>query len=261
MRALGQNSQERLDRGTDLEEEYDDDFVGFGGDGLLADVGDLRGDGKLVKSIIRHGFDSGIRPQLGDEVAVHFVGTLEGGHVFDDSRKRGGPFKFHLGLGEVIKGWDEGVATMWKGERALLTIDPELAYGPQGAGWKIPPNATVQFDIELLDVEEIDFTGPDWAYEDDAEVDEERLPVGRADVGEGGSDPAGRYSWERRGAEVVVVAPLAQDVGPLQIQHSFRPRHVSVVVGGEVLLDGTPGCELESEECFWEIDYNDKGER
>jgi len=150
---------------------------------------------------------------------------------------------------------------MWKGERALLTIDPELAYGPQGAGWKIPPNATVQFDIELLGVEEIDFTGPDWAYEDDAEVDEERLPVGRADVGEGGSDPAGRYSWERRGAEVVVVAPLAQDVGPLQIQHSFRPRHVSVVVGGEVLLDGTPGCELEFEECFWEIDYNDKGER
>jgi len=91
-------------------------------------------------------------PKKGDEVSVHYVGTLESdGSEFDSSRSRGTPFKFTLGLGHVIKGWDLGVATMKKGELARFTLKPEFAYGDSGSPPKIPANATLVFEVELLD--------------------------------------------------------------------------------------------------------------
>mmetsp|Transcript_125518 Transcript_125518/g.280082 ORF Transcript_125518/g.280082 Transcript_125518/m.280082 type:complete len:239 (+) Transcript_125518:3-719(+) len=211
-----------------------------------------------MKSIITPAPMRALRPQLGDEVSVHFVGTLEDGKVFDDSRKKGDPFKFRLGLGQVIKGWDRGVATMFKGERALFTMHPELAYGEEGAGWKIPKNATLRFDVELVDVEELDPLGEEWEYEDEEEEEE---AVGRDDVGPGGEDPRGRYRWERRGQEVVVVAPMPADVGTRDVSKEFRPKRVYIAVKGEVLLDGVPGCELDIEECFWDFDVDVEGNR
>jgi len=92
----------------------------------------------------------GAQPQRGQTVVVHYTGMLEDGTVFDSSRERGRPFSFRIGVGQVIRGWDEGVGMMHVGDRWRLIIPPELGYGERGAGGVIPPNATLIFDVELL---------------------------------------------------------------------------------------------------------------
>lgn len=91
-------------------------------------------------------------PKSGQTVTVHYTGTLDDGTVFDSSRNRGKPFKFVIGRGEVIRGWDEGVARMSIGERANLICSPDYAYGDRGHPGVIPPRARLTFDVELISV-------------------------------------------------------------------------------------------------------------
>jgi peptidylprolyl isomerase len=94
---------------------------------------------------------TGQSPSPGKMVVVHYTGTLQNGTKFDSSRDRGTPFEFPIGIGKVIKGWDEGVMTMKVGGKRKLIVPPELGYGSEPAG-EIPPNSTLIFDVELLGV-------------------------------------------------------------------------------------------------------------
>ncbi|OCF72000.1 FK506-binding protein 1 [Kwoniella mangroviensis CBS 8886] len=91
--------------------------------------------------------------QLGHQVTMHYVGTLANGKVFDSSRDKGPPFTCVIGVGQVIKGWDEGIPRLSLGSKAMLTCPPEYAYGLRGMGGIIPPNATLKFEVEILNIQ------------------------------------------------------------------------------------------------------------
>ena len=107
-------------------------------------------DSGLRYQILQEG--SGLKAEKGKTVSVHYKGQLSDGTVFDSSYKRNEPIDFPLGVGQVIKGWDEGIQLLKVGDKARLVIPSNLGYGSQGAGGVIPPNATLIFDVELMDI-------------------------------------------------------------------------------------------------------------
>ena len=103
--------------------------------------------------MITHKEGSGTRPSIGDKVYVHYRLMLPSGVVVDSSYDRGKPFSFNVGDGQVIKGWDEAIQVMRKGQKCSLIIPPSIGYGSRGAGGTIPPNSTLVFEVELLNIE------------------------------------------------------------------------------------------------------------
>lgn len=95
---------------------------------------------------------SGVESKVGDSLTVHYTGMLEDGTKFDSSVDRGTPFNFILGIGQVIEGWEKGMEGMKVGEKRKLTIQPEYAYGERGVPGVIPPNTTLIFEVELLEI-------------------------------------------------------------------------------------------------------------
>jgi peptidylprolyl isomerase len=124
--------------------------------------GQTKGDAKMHKTASGLQYEdtragTGATPKTGQTCVMHYTGWLwengAKGKKFDSSVDRGEPFKFPIGQGRVIKGWDEGVATMKVGGKRTLLIPPQLGYGAAGAGGIIPPNATLLFEVELLGIE------------------------------------------------------------------------------------------------------------
>jgi len=113
------------------------------------------GDYKETESGLKYAIlkdTDGQKPENGQTVVVHYSGWLPDGKNFDSSYKRNQPFEFVLGARQVIRGWDEGIALLQKGEKAQLVIPPALGYGQRGIPGVIPPNSTLIFDVELIDI-------------------------------------------------------------------------------------------------------------
>ena len=107
-----------------------------------------------LKYILVKKNEAGALPMKGKQVQVHYTGYFTDGKIFDSSVKRGEPLPFTLGIGQVIKGWDEGIALLHVGEKARLVIPHDLAYGIEGSGQTIPPMSTLIFDVELVSITE-----------------------------------------------------------------------------------------------------------
>ncbi|MFC2029801.1 FKBP-type peptidyl-prolyl cis-trans isomerase [Chloroflexota bacterium] len=134
----------------------------------------------------------GASPQVGEIVSVHYVGTLEDGTEFDNSYSRGEPISFPLGTGSVISGWDEGIGLLTVGSKAKLIIPPELGYGEQGAGGVIPPNATLYFDVELVDILPGSPESPTEVDMDDYTTTESGLQYHDFEIGDGATPESGQ---------------------------------------------------------------------
>jgi hypothetical protein len=114
----------------------------------LSDTGTVA-DLRVSRIVMGEGEEAAI----GDTINVHYIGVLADGTPFDSSRSRGAPFAFTLGVGQVIQGWDQALVGSKVGDRMIIAIPPQLGYGAQGAGSVIPPNATLLFDVEVLEIQ------------------------------------------------------------------------------------------------------------
>jgi peptidylprolyl isomerase len=162
-------------------------FAGLGEDAFETTESGLR-------YVILEEGDGDVSPETGQVVSVHYTGWLEDGTTFDSSIERGQPFSFPLGQQAVIAGWDEGIALLQVGDKARLIIPSELAYGEAGGGSVIPPDATLIFDVELVDIAEGAPEAPVVVDPDDYVVTDSGLQYYDMVVGDGPSPEAGQVA-------------------------------------------------------------------
>jgi peptidylprolyl isomerase len=191
----------------------------------------------------------GVMPVAGDRVFVHYTGTLEDGTVFDTSADRGVPIDFVLGRGEVIPGWDQGIAMMREGGKATLIIPPNLAYGASGSGSTIPPNATLTFEVELVSV--VKPPQPEAVAEDDyvplsPGVGYHDIRTGDGEVAEGGDRVSLHFSAWIQGGEFLTSTeeqgqPAIYTLGSDEVfLNEWDEAVVGMKVGGQRQLLITP---------------------
>lgn len=222
---------------------------------------DIIGDGTLIKEVLAPSPRScrGMRPRLGDRVTIQYTAMLSNGEEFFTTRDFESPFTFRVGHGETIQGIDDAVMDMSKGEYSVFTIAPKLAYGEEGLEGKVPPNETLTYEIELVDYRDMDPEVDE--FDEDFKIPDDLDKHGKNDLGPGGEDPNGKYRWERHGQEMIVIAPIGDGTTRKDIEYEVKKQWVKVVVAGDVLLDGEPGCDIDEDESDWEIKVDSDGRR
>lgn len=201
-------------------------------------------DSGLEYAIIEEG--DGEQPEAGDVVRVHYRGQLADGTVFDSSFERGDPFRFAIGRGQVIPGWDEGIALLQEGGTAKLVIPPELAYGPQGSGGVIPPNATLYFDVELVEVLEGGPDEPVAVAEDEYETAESGLQYHVIEEGSG--------EMPEEGDPVSIEFTAWLDDGTRLDSSIDRGEPLVFVIGSEQIFPGlSEGVNMMAEGGQWQF--------
>jgi len=185
----------------------------------------------------------GASPQPGDIVEVHYTGRFTDGNIFDSSYDRENPLRFKTGVGQVIPGWDEAILLLKVGDKAKLIIPSELAYGEAGVGQDIPPNSTLYFEVELLDVQQPDNTPPTAVSAEDYTVTDSGLKYYDIKVGEGDSPRRGEMplvhyvGWLEDGTKIDSSrdrgTPLHFTLGMEQVIPGWEEGILTMNVGGK----------------------------
>ncbi|CAJ1432349.1 unnamed protein product [Effrenium voratum] len=233
---------------ADLQEQWEEFYERDERDAAEGWAIDVLEDDTLLKQILSPSPRKTrvVRPMLGDEVRVRVSGRVVDGEDLE-SRELG----FRLGQKECFRGLEEAVMSMSQGELSRFFIAPELAYGEKGQG-KVPPSATLEYEVELLKVVDMD---PDVdEFDEDIEIPKDLDKMGKNDLGEGGSDPNGRYYWERHGQDMLVMLPIQDTHDSKDVDCLLLKNHIAAKVGDEVIFDGEPGLLVDEDESYWEIE-------
>lgn len=204
--------------------------------------------GGVQKTVLSSAPEGATKPSWGAMVSVLFTGRFPNGTIFDDAHAAK-PYDFQLHSGTVVDGMERGIRSMHVGESARLLCEPKWAYGAAGVGSRIPPNATLVYEVELLSWRE----GQALAENDDFDMDTYRHALeGRA----ARSGSAGAYSWSEGGEEVTIWLPLQSSERARDISCDFRPRELTVFIGDEGLprMAGKLRGRSAPDESYWVIE-------